>query len=57
MNTIEGRTSIMCGSCIAKATFFLNNALGENNWKVDTLNPKKLLAVKTENQLPILTTT
>ena len=49
MKTIEVKTNIMCGSCIAKATFSLNNTLGENNWKVDTLNPKKVLTVTTDN--------
>lgn len=39
----------MCGSCIAKVTPVLNEAIGENNWKVDTANPKKVLWVTTEN--------
>ncbi len=39
----------MCGSCIAKATPLLNEVIGEGNWKVDTLNPNKVLTVKTDN--------
>ena len=38
----------MCGSCIAKVTPTLNEVVGEGNWKVDTLNPKKVLTVTTE---------
>jgi copper chaperone CopZ len=49
MKTIEVKTNIMCGSCIATVTPVLNEAIGENNWKVDTANPKKVLTVTTEN--------
>jgi copper chaperone CopZ len=49
MKTIEVKTNIMCGSCVAKVTPTLNEVVGEANWKVDTLNPKKLLTVTTEN--------
>jgi copper chaperone len=47
MKTIEVKTNIMCGSCIAKVTPTLNNEVGEGNWKVDTRNPKKILTVST----------
>jgi copper chaperone CopZ len=49
MKTIELKTNIMCGSCIAKVTPTLNEIVGENKWKVDTLNPKKVLTVTNEN--------
>lgn len=49
MKTIEVKTNIMCGSCIATATPTLNEIIGEGNWKVDTLNPKKILTVTTED--------
>lgn len=49
MKTIEVKTNIMCGSCVAKVTPTLNETVGETNWKVDTLNPKKILTVTTEN--------
>lgn len=39
----------MCGSCIAKVTPTLNEVIGEGNWQVDTLNPKKVLTVTTED--------
>lgn len=49
MKTIELKTNIMCGSCVAKVTPVLNKTLGENNWKVDLQNPKKVLTVSTED--------
>jgi copper chaperone len=49
MKTIEVKTNIMCSSCVAKVTPTLNDTVGEANWKVDTLNPKKILTVTTEN--------
>jgi len=48
MKTIEIKTNIMCGSCMAKITPALNNTLGEGNWKVNTLSPNKILTVNTE---------
>ncbi|HYK57026.1 MAG TPA: heavy-metal-associated domain-containing protein [Flavisolibacter sp.] len=49
MKTIEVKTNINCGSCIAKVTPTLNEVIGENNWKVDTTNPRKVLTVNTES--------
>ena len=49
MKTIEVKTNIMCGSCIAKVTPVLNDKVGENNWKVDTASPKKVLTVTADN--------
>lgn len=46
---MELKTNIMCGSCIAKVTPVLNEIIGENNWKVDILNPKKILSVTNNN--------
>ncbi|CAN5494429.1 hypothetical protein BH10BAC4_BH10BAC4_23210 [soil metagenome] len=48
MKTIEVKTNIMCGSCIAKVTPTLNDVVGEGKWKVDTQNPKKILTVSTD---------
>ena len=48
MKTIELKTNIMCGSCVAKVTPVLNETVGEENWKVDTLDPKKILRVTTD---------
>ncbi|MEO6134328.1 MAG: heavy-metal-associated domain-containing protein [Ginsengibacter sp.] len=49
MKTIEVKTNIMCGSCIAKVTPVLNETFGQDNWKVDTSNPKKILTVSAED--------
>ncbi len=49
MNTIQLKTNIMCGSCIAKVTPILNEVIGENNWKVDTANPQKILTVNNDS--------
>ncbi|MDB5250464.1 MAG: hypothetical protein JWQ40_4858 [Segetibacter sp.] len=49
MKTIELKTNIMCGACVAKVTPSLNEAVGEANWKVDTQNPEKILTVTTDD--------
>ena len=49
MKTIVVKTNIMCGACIAKVTPLLNEKIGEQQWKVDITNPKKLLTATTEN--------
>lgn len=45
METLKFKTNINCGGCIAKVTPSLNEAIGENNWQVDTQNPDKVLTV------------
>ena len=49
METIKFKTTIKCSGCIAKATPFLNAALGEDNWEVDINNPSKILTVVGES--------
>ncbi len=49
MKTIRLKTNIKCDGCVAKITPELNKAAGENNWKVDTQNPDKILNVSAEN--------
>lgn len=49
METKQFKTNIMCGSCIAKVTPVLNEIVGENNWKIDTQNPNKILTVNRED--------
>ncbi|GAB3909853.1 hypothetical protein GCM10028803_48330 [Larkinella knui] len=46
METITFKTNIKCGGCVATVTPFLNKAVGENKWQVDTQNPDKLLTVE-----------
>ncbi|MEP2668082.1 MAG: heavy metal transport/detoxification protein [Cyclobacteriaceae bacterium] len=45
METIKFKTDIKCSGCIAKATPYLNEAFGEDNWEVDTTNPSKVLTI------------
>ncbi|GAB4041266.1 heavy-metal-associated domain-containing protein [Spirosoma gilvum] len=45
--SIQFKTNIKCGGCIATVTPFLNDAVGEGHWNVDTQNPDKLLTVET----------
>ncbi len=49
MKEYRFKTNIMCGSCIAKVTPFLNETLGENQWQVDIKDPKKILTVSSED--------
>ena len=45
METTKFKTTIKCSGCVAKVTPYLNEALGEENWEVDTNNPSKVLTV------------
>ncbi|MEO7802057.1 MAG: heavy-metal-associated domain-containing protein [Ginsengibacter sp.] len=49
MKTIEVKTNINCGACVSKVTPALNDTVGKDNWKVNTMNPQKVLTVTTEN--------
>ncbi|GAB3925696.1 MULTISPECIES: heavy-metal-associated domain-containing protein [Larkinella] len=40
------KTNIKCANCVATVTPYLNKAVGEANWQVDTLTPDKLLTVE-----------
>ncbi len=46
MEKMNFKTNIMCDACIKKVTPFLNEAAGENNWKVDIKDPNKILTVE-----------
>ncbi len=43
------KTNIMCGSCIAKVTPYLDDSKDIKHWEVDTQNPNKVLTVETDN--------
>ena len=49
METLQFKTNINCGGCVAKVTPHLNKETEIKNWKVDTANPQKILTVETEN--------
>jgi cation transport ATPase len=54
MNTLDLKTNINCGNCVAKVTPFLNGNAAIKSWKVDTKNPDKILHIEgniTENQV------
>jgi copper chaperone len=48
MKTLKFKTNIKCGGCIAAVTPFLNQAVGEGQWQVDTSVADKLLTVESE---------
>lgn len=48
MEALKFKTTIKCSGCVATVTPFLNDAVGENNWQVDTNDPSKVLTVKGE---------
>jgi copper chaperone len=43
---IKVSTNINCASCVAKVKPFLDEDNRIDTWEVDTLDPKKVLAVK-----------
>lgn len=49
METLQFKTNINCGGCVAKVTPKLNETEGICHWHVDTNNPNKILTVEAEN--------
>lgn len=49
METIQFKTNIKCGGCIAAVTPGLNETVGANNWQVDLQSADKVLTVKTND--------
>ena len=47
METLQFKTNINCGGCIAKATPVLANEEKIKEWEVNTNTPDKMLTVKT----------
>jgi copper chaperone len=48
METLQFKTNINCGGCIAKATPVLNNEEHIKEWAVDINIPSKILTVRTD---------
>ena len=48
MKTLKFKTNINCGGCISKVTPLLNNQEGVESWEVDTVNPDKILTIKSD---------
>ena len=49
MDTLKFKTTINCGSCIAKVKPVLDSQEDVTKWEVDTDNPDKILTVQGEN--------
>jgi copper chaperone CopZ len=45
------KTNIKCSGCVATVTPVLNELVGEENWKVDTQHPDKVLTITGETDL------
>jgi copper chaperone CopZ len=48
METIQLKTNIKCGGCIAAVTTVMDELTGAGNWTVDTTTPDKIMTVTTE---------
>jgi copper chaperone len=48
MKTVQFKTTIKCGGCIAKVTPVLNNNFGIESWNVDLENPDRILTLSGE---------
>lgn len=46
MDTLQFKTNIKCGACVATVTPSLNALEGLESWEVDTTNPSKILTAK-----------
>ncbi|QJW90470.1 heavy metal transport/detoxification protein [Spirosoma taeanense] len=49
MKSVEFKTNIKCGGCVAVVTPYLNKAVGEGRWQVNTQSPDKRLTAETED--------
>jgi copper chaperone CopZ len=47
METLNFKTNIKCGGCVATVTPFLNEIEQLDGWNVDTASPDKILTVQT----------
>ena len=47
METLNFKTNIKCGGCVATVTPFLNDIEHLDGWNVDTARPDKILTVQT----------
>ena len=47
MKKYQFKTNINCSACVAKVTPHLNETQEIKEWKVDTVNPNKVLTVET----------
>ncbi len=52
MKTIQFKTNINCGGCVAKATPVLDQVAGAHNWSVNTTTPEKILTITSDAAAP-----
>lgn len=50
MSTYKFKTNIKCGACVSAVTPHLNDAVGEDHWKVDLQSSDRILTVDAENE-------
>ena len=48
MKTVKFKTNIKCSACVEKVTSYLNETIGENQWKVDLTDPSRVLTADHE---------
>jgi len=48
MKTSKFKTNIKCAACVVKVTPYLNETIGENQWKVDLTDPSRVLTTDHE---------
>ena len=53
MKEVKFKTNINCGSCIKSVTPFLNELDDLEEWKVDTMNPDKVLTVEISEDIEL----
>lgn len=49
MKQYQFKTNINCSGCVAAVKPALNENIDIKEWNVDTVNPNKILTIKTEN--------
>lgn len=45
---LQFKTNLNCGGCVSKVQNELDDALGKDQWSVDTDNPDKILRVNSD---------
>jgi copper chaperone CopZ len=50
MEKYQFKTNIKCGACVSAVTPHLNEAVGEDHWKVDLASPDRILTVEAESE-------
>lgn len=51
METLKFKTNIKCSGCVAASKPFLDKAVGQDKWNVNTADPDKILTVSNSDNL------